>query len=155
LIINQGKNNIKRVRTYSCASFGRLVDCGNGPWNDNLYFALTEGDTCFPYIATYYYGNYTGNYHGILPLKTGHWNHLAATMQGNTAYFYVNGVLSSTRQSFLLRSVVRNNCYIGRSNWNDPIANALFDEIKFFNRYLTQQEIINDMNLNKSLIIEI
>ena len=45
------------------------------------------------------------------------------------------------------RSINRTNCFIGKSNWvADANANSLFDDIRIFNRGLTQSEIQTVMN---------
>ena len=44
-------------------------------------------------------------------------------------------------------NVKRNISYIGKSNWiADSNADADFDELKIFNRGLTKQEILFEMN---------
>jgi hypothetical protein len=48
-----------------------------------------------------------------------------------------------------VRKFIRNDCLIGRSNVpSDPPADAQFDEIKFFNRCLSQTKNLNDFYLN-------
>jgi hypothetical protein len=77
----------------------------------------------------------------------GEWTHLAGTYDGSTMKIYVNGVLrNSLSASFTPR------------NWNSdlqlgfPVDSAAaynflgqMDEVRFYNRSLSQREIINDM----------
>lgn len=79
----------------------------------------------------------------ILSLNT--WQHLAFTLNGNNSVIYLNGQIIAESSSMLKpKAIVRANCYFGRSNWNDAMANASFDEIKFFNRALSKQEIFEE-----------
>ena len=48
------------VKTFGCNSFQRLMDCGNGAGSDNIYFALSNGANCYPYIAIRNGASYTG-----------------------------------------------------------------------------------------------
>jgi hypothetical protein len=43
-------------------------------------------------------------------------------------------------------NITRNNCYIGKSNWNgDPYANGVFDELRIWNIARSQTDIQSDM----------
>ena len=42
---------------------------------------------------------------------------------------------------FNLTKVNRTSNFIDRSNWGDPNPDAIFDDLKLFNRALTQKEI--------------
>ena len=42
---------------------------------------------------------------------------------------------------------MRLNCYFGKSNWNsDALFNGCMDDIKLFERGLTQAEVMAEMN---------
>lgn len=52
--------------------------------------------------------------------------------------------------------VFRNSCYIGKSMWSqDPLVNADFDELKFYNRSLTDSEIFQDFNNTYPILTKI
>jgi hypothetical protein len=51
-----------------------------------------------------------------------------------------------------LRNVTRSDNFFGGCS-RDTYQNAWFDEIKIHNRSLTHQEILNDMNYNRSYIV--
>ena len=53
---------------------------------------------------------------------------------------YVNGVLEANSTSGAPLGVIRNSCYIVKSNWNDPDAFASYDDFMFYNRALFTNE---------------
>jgi hypothetical protein len=113
------------------------------------------GSSCRPYVNVYNGGSTTGNHQSTTLVRTGQWNHFATTLTGTNLRFYMNGVQMVSATVSRPKNIVRNTCYLGRSNWGDSPANADVDELKIFNRSLTQSEVINDMNFNTSYIIEI
>jgi hypothetical protein len=79
-----------------------------------------------------------------IPLNT--WTHLATTYNGFTLSLYVNGVLvaSQTITGSILTST--GDLRIGgNSVWGEFFKGRL-DEIRVYNRALTQAEIQSDMN---------
>jgi hypothetical protein len=80
----------------------------------------------------------------------GRWFHLAVTLKGNTLSMFINGspVVTSSSTS-PPTNITRTSNFVGRSNFypSDHDAHAYFDEIKFYNRALSQNEIIADLIL--------
>ncbi len=74
------------------------------------------------------------------------WQHLAMTLNGNTFTIYLDAepVLISNANS--PREITRPNAYIGRSNWGDQFANFEVDDLKIFNRSLTNAELKKVLN---------
>ncbi len=77
----------------------------------------------------------------ILPLNV--WTHLAVTVSGVTVKFYLNGVLDKTGDhgAVTVADAGTNILMAGSSRYNGSM-----DEVRIYNRALTQQEIIEDMN---------
>ena len=71
------------------------------------------------------------------------------TLCGSTLTVYLNGTNQQSMTPTSISPVNRTQNYFGNTNWVkiDPYSNAEYDEIKFYNRCLTQAEIINQMNL--------
>ena len=111
-------------------NWSRIIDFGNGPGNNNVLLAYTEGGSQRP--ALYVAG---GQFAASQTIPLNQWTHIAATLSGNIATIYINGAVSATSSLPVPENVVRNFCYIGRSNWGqgDPDANALFDELRIWN----------------------
>ncbi len=120
----------------SFPNYARIIDFGNGAGSDNILLSYNYGSSHTPYLhveGTQFQANQT------IPLNQ--WSHIAATLSGNTATIYINGVAAGTATVPTPVNIVRNYCYIGKSNWQDPNANAIFDELRIWNVAKTQAEI--------------
>jgi hypothetical protein len=133
----------------------RLIDFGNGGTKDTGFHkdaivvpianALTPHATFFifsasPPITTI----------GTSNIVLGKWQFITATYNGTTTRVYVNGIqTASVTQTFTLPTVNRTQCFIGKS-FNAPIgdgySNSYIDDLRFYNKALTQAEILQLMN---------
>ena len=126
-------------------SWARIFDIGIGQANQNVFLCYSNGISGIPQGYTMVDYNFT-NCNSLSPLNLNKWQHLAFVLDNQNAYIYIDGIQTGFQSLFLKpKNVVRTTGFIGRSNWNDDLANADFDEIKFFNRALTEQEIISEM----------
>jgi hypothetical protein len=133
------------VKPKSIASLARIVDCGNGANSYNVLMSL-KGGLAGPYISSC--NTNCNNLQSGTPLQLEKWYHFAHTIEGTSAKLYVNGDIwiQGTQGSPI--SVTRSKCYVGRSNWGaDPqFIYAVLDDLKFFNKSLTQTEVRKVMN---------
>ena len=129
------------VYPKSFANWARIIDFGNGAGSNNVLLAYTYGTSGAP--GFYVEGN---QFQATQTLPLNQWSHVAATLSGNTATIYINGVAAGTSTFSTPVNIVRNYCYIGKSNWSDPYANAIFDELRIWNTAKTQAEIQASMN---------
>jgi len=130
------------VYPKSFPNWARIIDFGNGAGSNNVLLAYTYGGSRAPglYVeGAQFQANQT------LPLNQ--WSHIAATLSGNTATIYINGISAGTAIFPKPVNIIRNNCFIGKSNWGDPGANAIFDELRIWNIARTQTEIQSSMNM--------
>ena len=104
------------------------------------------GSCCGP---QFFVNNNTGSggldYEDAIPLSTLSWTHLVGTYDGSTLILYKNSVLLGSFSNVLsLSSTIQNLCF-GREGSNAPsnYFKGLIDDIGFWNRALTQQEISN------------
>ncbi len=139
------------INAGQARKYARVFDCGNGSPGQNVLFYYSNPTTLIP-GAYFFYDDGTYNYYlntNPTALNVNKWQHLALVLDVSVAYIYIDGIQKASRSSLSLpKNEVRSKCFIGKSNWymNDDLANADFDEIKIFNRALTQQEIISEMN---------
>jgi hypothetical protein len=79
-------------------------------------------------------------------LVTNTWTHLATTYDGTSLKLYVNGTLRATKAQtgsmYVSSSPLK---FGGNAAWGEFFAGQL-DEIRIYNRSLTQSEIQTDMN---------
>jgi hypothetical protein len=137
------------VKKITTTNQNRLLDFGNGHL-DSVLFAISYYTSSQPYLVISRGSNWTGNMVSNSFLALNVWTHLTSVFDGSYAYIYLNGtqVLNQSTINIYPPNVSRSNCYIGRSNWypGDKDANAYFDDIKIYNRSLSNEEIIQDMN---------
>ncbi len=141
------------VKVKSIQCYSRLIDFGNGQSNENIVLALSHEYSGKPYIllkAGVDFHNYSSQ-----SLNLNKWQHLAFVFSSPYYFIYIDGNLTTAQgssapyASFSLANVVRSSNFIGKSNWNhDENADADFDDLKIFNRALSQQEIQLEMNKN-------
>lgn len=82
---------------------------------------------------------------GTTPVPTGSWAQVAAVKSGGSVTLYLNGVAISTPGSVATSSTNANAMKLGS---NDDLTNFLkgsLDEVKIYNRALTQKELANDV----------
>jgi hypothetical protein len=81
----------------------------------------------------------------VLPLNT--WTHLAATYDGSTIRLYVNGSqVASTARTGAITTSTSPLRIGGDSVWGEYFT-GLIDEVRVYNRALSQTEIQTDMNI--------
>lgn len=129
------------VYPKSFPNWARIIDFGNGAGSDNVLLAYTYGTSGAP---GFYVEGSQFQANQSLPLNQ--WSHIAATLSGNTATIYINGTAAGTATFPTPVNIIRNNCYIGKSNWGDPNANAVFDELRIWNTALSPTQIQASMN---------
>lgn len=129
----------------------RLIDFGNGPDKDNIVLALTSRQK-HPYFHILSGNNKIVNYTHQLPLHE--WTHLAVTLdaKNSKACIYVNSrepFCDAQKPPIGFNRLIN---FVGRSSWFQPDipldqdADAIFDDLKFYHRALTPEEIEQDMN---------
>jgi len=130
------------VYPKSFPNWARIIDFGNGAGSDNVLLSYTYGTSGAP--GFYVEGN---QFQASQTLPLNQWSHIAATLSGTTATIYINGVAAGTSAFSAPVNITRNNCYIGKSNWGDPYADAVFDELRIWNTAKTATEIQSSMNV--------
>ncbi len=127
------------------------MEIGNGSTQDILLFSLSNYVSGLPDNDIWVNGVIALNLKSYRQLNLNVWEHVAFVLDLNRkAYVYVNGELTGQAgSSTLARNLYRTNNYIGKSSWSvDENADADLDELKIFNRGLSQKEIQNEMNID-------
>lgn len=82
----------------------------------------------------------------------GEWAHVSVTYKNEKFQLFVN---SSLKLDFTPDSPVANlnserrSNFIGTNNWNHSPIDCIIDELKIFDRALTNEELLSEMNLNQ------
>jgi hypothetical protein len=80
------------------------------------------------------------------------WYHLAYVYEETTVEIYVNGTLSRKNSDFVASSAIktfRESNFIGMGEFSNKqyyVSNIVLDEIKLFNKALTREQVLLDMN---------
>ena len=135
------------VYERSVGGWARLVEFGNGPNNDNLLCALSQGTSGEPIFQWYNGATLTGTLQAPSPLPLNTWTHLAFTYTNGTQTILINGSPVATATGVLPpNSIARMTNYIGRSLYaGDAYANANFDEFRIWNVARTAAQIRSTM----------
>ena len=133
------------ISIINLSNWAKIVECGNGPGNQNVQFAYTDAYSGSPALVIYKpKGNVLTS---TIKLDLNKWQHVAFVLDYPNAYIYINGVRTAFKSSFVLPdNIFRTQCYIGKSNFDNGLADAEFDEIKIYNRSLSNKEILLEMN---------
>ncbi|MEY3275264.1 MAG: hypothetical protein RL153_529, partial [Verrucomicrobiota bacterium] len=132
------------VHPRSHASWGRVVDLGNGTANGNIILSATSATSGRPNFTIL--SGATGlldlTAPNAIPLNA--WTHVAAVLNSDrSALLYVNGELVATgTASSLPQSVSRTSNFIGRSNWaSDALLDASVADVRVWNVARSQSDI--------------
>jgi hypothetical protein len=138
----------------------RLIDFSNSNtknFTNNIYIRLDN--TC--YQSIYLYTPELAFYSDLLlqvncistkEITIGEWQLLTATFNGNQMSFYINGSQTcTTTKAYTLPFVNRAFNYIGKSfDSYDGYSSSFIDDLRFYNKCLTQTEILELMNDNSN-----
>ncbi len=123
-------------------SFSRYFDFGNGQQNNNVLAFITNGTNGRPGAQIYSGNTAQSSMTSPTAVPLNLWHLMTMTFENGTARVYINGVQVVSGPQNTPLNVVRNVCYIGRSNWpNDGYANGRFDDFRIYNRALSVGEI--------------
>ena len=112
--------------------------------------------TSRPEFSIFNVNSITADHVSQSAIQLNEWTHLAFTFdQFFKLGIYVNANLAISSYMNLnqpLRNTTRIFNYVGRGDCDrsQPDINAVLDELKIFNRALTQQEIKFEMNINNN-----
>jgi len=103
-----------------------------------LRYASTNGGG----ITAYIYNSSNGQFElrSIVP-EVGRWYHGALTFDGQTARLYINGTLMVSRIIIGNRKITAHNLTIGSMSDPTHFWNGTIDEVRIYNRALTEEEI--------------
>ena len=76
------------------------------------------------------------------------WYHIAITVNSTDLLtkFYINATLCNSDYSTGSFSAYRHKNYLGFDSYESSISDSKIDELKIFNRVLTQKELLVEMN---------
>jgi hypothetical protein len=129
------------VNINSLGSWARMMDFGNGSASDNVLVALSVGNDN-QLGSSVYLGGSGSDIESSQVIDFNKWVQVLVTLKGTTRVVYYNGVaIDSTTTSNIPANVLRNNCFIGLSNWSDGGVYGSMDDIRIYGRALNNAEV--------------
>jgi hypothetical protein len=130
--------------------WARVFDFGNGEGVRNIYLSLSNGSDCVPIAGVIHDQSFGVESSQLCTLNQ--WQLLTATFDGHAMKIYINGTLTGTNtlsSNIVMPILIRTQNYVGKSNWNrDGYSHSFIDELRFYNKSLTQSQINQLMLLN-------
>ncbi len=127
-------------------TWARVWDFGAGT-NYNMFLTVKSGDGYMRFTIK------VGTTEQIITTTKlpdlGMWSHLVVTKSANTANLYLNGVLVGTNTALTLNPSdlgFTNQNYLGKSQWPDPMYKGEIDELRFYNKGMSKDEILKLMS---------
>jgi hypothetical protein len=136
------------VKPRSYPHQSRIIEFGNGEDNNNIIFSFSDQTTGkFWFNLQESSTIYTLGLISSQSLPINKWSHVAVTF-GQSITLYINSTFQISQSNQITYGITtRSLNFIGRSNWPaDSYADADIDELKIFDRVLTQQELAFEMN---------
>ena len=129
-------------------NWNKFIDFGNGPDADNIAMGYSYFGQCRVNVYIYKGGSPSGPTMSPSLITFNTWDHYAFTLSSNFGRLYINGNLVANSTHHKPYCVNRTSNHIGKSNFpNNMNANAIFDEIRLYNRALDPAEIQDLMKL--------
>ena len=128
------------VNVSSLGNWARMIDFGNGAGANNVLLALSEGSSNQLDMNNANNVNFTTNQ--VIDFNA--WVQVLFTYNATTGIVncYYNGIAVGQSTLPAPDNVVRNNCYIGLSNWgSDGGVFGSMDDIRIYNRELNSTEV--------------
>ena len=126
-----------------------IISLGNDTNVDNVVFFMS-GSLLRTNIYNSTFDSFTSaTTPGFINLNQ--WFHVATVLRNTSLTLYGNGVPLISNPSNVPQNVTRFNNFIGRNNYGNP-SNAVYDDLKIFNRALSSYEILNDYKQSSRLI---
>lgn len=118
-------------------AYERLFDFGEGNASD-----FWCGHTSSSGVIVFGYQiSGTGYRSSSVTLASGAWHHVAIKGENGVTTLYVDGV-SVASMSISSSELSLANCYLGKSNWNDPYLHGRIADFRLYNTAITEAEII-------------
>lgn len=132
------------IRVIKVKKYARIIEFSNAKNSDRMFVSYSNGLTCKPYIRIFP----SPEVFSSTSLIVGKWEFVIIVLYNSILRVYINSNLvgenlNSTRPKKVIRTInsLGNSLFVA----ND-FPNAEFDEIKIYNRALTQAEITQNMN---------
>ena len=128
------------------AQWASVVSKGNGPRSYSLY-TTTDGD------GTLHFSSMGGS-NSALNVELNKWQHVVAQHTGKSHIYYINGVLAGEfdGKDALPGLKDKESVMIARSHEGSREFEGIIDEVKIWNRILSEKEVNHHMTVGKGQV---
>jgi hypothetical protein len=140
------------IYPQSIGSWARLIDFGNGAFSNNVVFAIGS-PTNIPAFQLCIPSSCSLTLYSSQNLTLSEWQFVAVTYDGYNARIYINSLLTAHLiYNYSMPNLNTTSNLIGKSNMgnNDGYSASYIDDLRVYNKSLTQNELIKIMYLNTS-----
>jgi len=126
-------------------SWERVFDFGNGAGNNNILITRYAASKALRFYI--FNGGTEVFYQFDNAIVNNKWMHISWTIQKSPVVWkvYLNGILKTPNATgntvIFPNNASLANCYVGKSNWNDPLFKGYIDDFRIYKRVLTDDEI--------------
>ena len=137
------------LKLNSASAYQPILDFGDTLQTNNVWVSPYDSTARYPCIEMYdpsqydpTYGCSCSQYLGTTAVTLNSWFLYVLTLNGTTAKLYLNGTLTNTFTGFSVpKNTIRNTNYIGSDSFRSPLLLADLDDLRIYNRTLSQAEI--------------
>ena len=136
------------VKMISMTTYGRIMSLLSASIDfHGIIFTLSTTTSSTPYVYTSL-NSISSHSISAKSLSIGKWQNVVFTLDSNsTSTIYIDGVIVNQQANYLTPlNFIRNFTYFGAS-YNNCLSNAIFDDVKIFNRSLRQEEVKTLLNM--------
>jgi hypothetical protein len=119
--------------------FQRVFDFG-GDVTKNMFFTVKAGDKMRFEITTSRGTDGTGRLEAPA-MKPHRWTHIAITLNNHTGTVYVDGEVVATGPILLDPLFTQNHCYIGKSQYPDPLFKGRIEDFRIYDYGLSAEAV--------------
>lgn len=136
------------IKPIVFVGWDRLLEFSNGPNTEIVDVSYDSGNNQIVISEIYFYNISKVQLISTKAIKADEWTHIATTLNSTHLTLYLNGTYSNSIENSLRPlNVNRTICTFGQNSWWPGYpSNAVFDDIRIYNRALSDQEIIDEMN---------
>ena len=130
------------VNVMEFSTWGRIIEFGSGQWTNNVAISSSFENTDKPCLSMCN-SNICNNIVSKSSMEPNRWVFLCITLKNSHVEFYNNGKLwLRSLNGVIPKPELRTMCYIGKSSWDNNLnKNVLIDDIRVYNRVLSEEEI--------------
>ncbi len=133
------------VRLDTLNRWHSVIAKGDANWNPSHNYAL-EINNANRFVCILGNGNNSVTVTSTITASTGRFYHLACVWTGSRLQLYIDGALHTSAAQTLVPAGNASTLYIGQFGGNTDRLDGMIDEVRIYDRALSQAQVQSDMN---------